>query len=285
MSEADAHFDAQWNVPAFSPWGRTSPRIYDIAPAHGLSPVPVIIAMGWLNGPYTFKGLMRELVRRGRRVILIDARHGIDTPRIDAVAHIHARKMAPIVAFILDRRKAHDFERADILGLSEGGIVAVLLKYRHHDLVRHLVLVNPAGLIGKDNLLALALRYPSDVVPAFLAQAWKRGLRRAQEGARPIESTLTLLAAPHRALQSVLAIAASDSRAMLETIGERGGCVAIIACRDDRAFPVRRIERAVGERPGLMLEIHPGTHNTPSNEPEAFGEIIGACLAELERRC
>jgi len=284
MCAAERDFDAQWNVPSFMPLGRGSVRVYDIEPVAKTSPVPVIIAMGWLNGPYTFKGLMRDLVRRGRRVILIDTPHGFATPKIDGVAHIHARKMAPIIAFILEHRETKDFENADILGLSEGCIVAVLLKYRHHDLVRHLVLVNPAGLIGKDHLLLLALRFPSDVVPAFFARAWKGGLRMKGEGSHTIGSTLTLLRAPHRALQSVLAIAASDSRAMLEKIGKRSGrvSVAIIACRDDRAFPVRRIEDTVGSQSRLMLEIRPGTHNTPPNEPEVFGEVISDCLTKLE---
>src|SRR5260221_9717238 len=105
MCKAERDFDAQWNLPSFTRLGRTSVRVYDIKPAEQKSPVPVLIAMGWLNGPYTFKGLMRELVRRGRRVILIDAPHGIETPKIKGLSHIHARKMASIIEFIIGHRE------------------------------------------------------------------------------------------------------------------------------------------------------------------------------------
>jgi pimeloyl-ACP methyl ester carboxylesterase len=192
--------------------------------------------------------------------------------------------MASIIEFIMEHRENKDFQQADILGLSEGCIVAVLVKFWYHDLVRNLVLVNPAGLIGKDRLLHLAMRFPRDVVPAFLVRAWKRGLGKELEGSHSIGSMLTLLRAPHRALQSVLAIAASDSREMLEKIGERCGrpSIAVIACRDDRAFPAHRIEQALGPQSGLMLDIRPGTHNTPPDEPELFGALISEYLETLE---
>ena len=104
---------------------------------------PVILVHGWGACVYTFRHVVPALARAGRRVLALDLRgHGLsDKPvgageyTLDAILH-DMRDFLPAVGI----------DRADLLGHSLGGAVALHFALAHPDRIRRLVLAAPVGL-------------------------------------------------------------------------------------------------------------------------------------------
>jgi pimeloyl-ACP methyl ester carboxylesterase len=115
-------------------------RLVESGPADG---APLILIHGWGACVYTFRYAIDALARTGRRVIAFDLRgHGLSDKPV-------ARGEYTTDALVGDVRDVLDtlqIQRADILGHSLGGGVALQFALAHAARIRRLVLVAPVGL-------------------------------------------------------------------------------------------------------------------------------------------
>ena len=77
----DTHFEAQYEKPEEIEHGEHGERlhIFDIHPDNEQGgATPVYFAQGWSSGAENPKGVVREIVRDGRRVVLTDSAWGIE---------------------------------------------------------------------------------------------------------------------------------------------------------------------------------------------------------------
>ncbi|HEY2854708.1 MAG TPA: alpha/beta hydrolase [Gemmatimonadaceae bacterium] len=104
---------------------------------------PLILIHGWGACVYTFRYQLRDLEASGRRLIAFDQRgHGLSDKPV-------SRGSYATNALVEDLRELMDalqIDRADLLGHSLGGGVALHFTLAHRARVRRLVLAAPIGL-------------------------------------------------------------------------------------------------------------------------------------------
>ncbi|WP_446809785.1 alpha/beta fold hydrolase [Methylomonas sp. 2BW1-5-20] len=111
---------------------------------------PVLLLHGGLSNKLSWFSQIPWLVASGRRVILIDTRgHGESTPGHSRLSY---QIFAEDTLLILDRL---DIRRTDIIGWSDGGIIALLLGLEAPQRVGKIVAISanfhPSGLIAEDD--------------------------------------------------------------------------------------------------------------------------------------
>lgn len=104
---------------------------------------PVVLVHGWGSCVYTFRFALEALAAAGKRAIAFDLRgHGLSdkpTGRYDYTT-------APLLDDLRGVMDACGVERADVVGHSLGGSIALRFARAHPSRVRRLVLVAPVGL-------------------------------------------------------------------------------------------------------------------------------------------
>lgn len=104
---------------------------------------PLVLVHGWGASVYTFRYILDSLARKGRRVIAFDQRgHGLS----DKPAARGDYTTDRLVADVNDLLDALGIERADILGHSLGGGVALHFALAHGARLRKLALAAPVCL-------------------------------------------------------------------------------------------------------------------------------------------
>jgi len=109
---------------------------------------PILLLHGGLSNKLSWFSQIPWLVESGRRVILIDTRgHGESTPGYSALTY---QVFAEDSLLVLDRL---GIQRTDIIGWSDGGIIALLLGLEAPQRVGKIVAISanfhPSGLIAK----------------------------------------------------------------------------------------------------------------------------------------
>lgn len=173
----------------------------------------------------------------------------------------------------------------DLVGHSLGGGVALTLAASRPRLVRHLVLVAPAGLRPLPSPVPNLLAAAADAVlaarrsAASLAEvAWGRRLLLAMTAANGADLTPTLarqmVAASASALRTGPALATITTIDLRPALAEVRAQVGVIWGEADRTVPIRALEEIIAVRPDAVIERINETGHVPMVErPDAF---IGA---------
>ena len=214
------------------PGGRVP--VLDVSPEHAKTEVPTMIAPCRGVRPDVYRYNIEVLVGAGRRVVAVDAIHGVDTQEEGDKPHIEQRKAAAM----LQTLQAKGIDRTDVLAHSEGGLYAVMAAVQEPARFRNLVLVNPAGIIGRDSPWRLGKGFIED----SKVEAARRAHKTDRDATDPKQFLKDILAKPGRAFQEALAISQSDIRDMLRYLKEKGIGVSIIHAADDRGFPMERVQ-------------------------------------------
>jgi pimeloyl-ACP methyl ester carboxylesterase len=115
-------------------------RVLEAGPEAG---TPLILIHGWGACVYTFRHQLNRRTDFRRRVIAFDQRgHGLSDKPTARGSYV----TGALVADVRDLMDALQIERADILGHSLGGGVALHFTLTHRARVRRLVLAAPIGL-------------------------------------------------------------------------------------------------------------------------------------------
>lgn len=256
-------------------------EVFDVRPAKEKTDVPTVVLSGWITPPQTFDKNIQALAEAGRRVIAADAPHGVNVKeyRSRGVPEVEMRKVEALVKTL----EAKNILKADLVGHSEGGLVAVLAASLYPDKFRNLVLVDPSGIIGKDNLAHLSVRFTKD----FLRQ--RKRIEKEEELAGAVKnllrrSQLPLLKSPRRALGEVTAISQADIRHLLENLKQKGIGISIIHAVDDQAFPMERVQQMVNTKQVDGFYSVQGTHNEILLHPEKYSKLVDQALDALEHK-
>lgn len=115
-------------------------RVLEAGPATG---DPVVLVHGWGASVYTFRHAFDALQRAGRRALGFDLRgHGLSDKPVERGAYSSGALLDDVRGFM----DVCEIARADIVGHSLGGALALRFAIAHPERVRRLVLAAPVGL-------------------------------------------------------------------------------------------------------------------------------------------
>ena len=135
-------------------------------------------------------------------------------------------------------------EKIDAIGHSEGCMVVILAATLYPERFRDIVLVNPAGMIGKDNPWRLATSFAREVVKGYVDEVRKNGL--SEPMLRAIrETTTAVINDPVQSFREVLALSNVQIHELLIGLREKGIGISIVSAVDDGVFPDKRMQEIV----------------------------------------
>jgi pimeloyl-ACP methyl ester carboxylesterase len=285
--EKKPQFAEQWEHPDRFQFEDTEVFAYDIKPEHEKTDVPVAFAQGFSGTPLMFKKDIDKLVENERRVISVNAMHGvphnIPEEKKRDLPDAELRK----VAALLDTLDAKDIEKVDGVGNSEGSMVLVLAATLYPERFRNLVLEQPAGLIGEDTPLRLGARFETDIVTSEIKAA-RNKISRTPHGITPPKKESSDLSPKnfYLALQEIRAMANTKLPELLAELKSRGIGISIIHGAHDKAFPMERMQEMVKADMIDGFYSVRGSHAEvrPEQEKKAYTELAEYALATMEKR-
>ena len=238
---------------------------------------------------------MYEIAKAGRKVLFLNPDHGLTPDEDDAQYYKEqsvARTIAQKAAAVQEVLEEKGIVDADIVGHSQGAQVAVAMGVRHPELVRRIVLDNPAGMIGEDSRSKLSARAVAQAneegmrTPGRMREAnrlekdgfiekgsWKPGKAYLRE--RLAQTKLMLQKPFFRNITETSGIAATDISPLLRDIkdNEKKIEVVLLTAQSDRIIPERRVERTLEyEEPVYNEETR--TYAKPAEDYEKPFELI-----------
>jgi pimeloyl-ACP methyl ester carboxylesterase len=226
---------------------------------------PVVLLHGAFAGAESFAAQIPALVEAGFRVHVPErAGHG-RTPDRDGPL-TYARMAEETIAY-LDAQLAPP---SDLVGWSDGAVVAVLVAVRRPDLVRRLVVVGQYyHLDGRvpDSPIDAALAAPETI--GWLREAYAA---RSPDGAEHFDEiyakTMHMLGTePQLDLTDLAAITAPT----------------LVVQGDRDEVTLAHSQAVVAALPRARLAVLPGTHLVPIELPEVFNPLVVSFLAARER--
>jgi pimeloyl-ACP methyl ester carboxylesterase len=262
----------------------------EVTPEQTKTEVPVILAPGW-GGTIVpaFKETMRTFAQMQRRSIAIE--HPFTVKEVSEKIPAELKDSHPIeevrkAAALLEFLQIKGIEKTDVLAHSEGAIYVLLAASAEPEKFRSIVLSNPAGLIGKDNLFDFAVR-------GTVGIRGKRGPKfpGENEKVRPIslakgEGKLSfILSQPLTAFKDFRAITQSDVHSLLKELHDKGIRIAILAGVDDPMFPMHRLQATLkkGDELDGFLSLK-GGHVEILNQPKRYAAVIERIYTALESK-
>jgi pimeloyl-ACP methyl ester carboxylesterase len=261
-------------------------NVYDLSPEKLKTDVPTVLAPGFSATPMAHEQNIIGLAKEGRRVISVDSPHGLEQPTIggttkDAYAEVELAKLSAVIQ-ALDER---GIEQADVVAHSEGALYMVLATYLYPKRFRNMVLMNPAGMIGKDSSFRVAKGMITELIGQTIAETKRTDSDRYKEKlTNPLIPLRVLLSNLKRTKASINAITDSDIIDMLKTLKKEGIGISIIHGADDKVFPMERIQKEVGKDAITGFYSVRGGHNEIFIRPEQYTNAIDAALDALEVR-
>ena len=186
---------------------------------------------------------------------------------------------------VLDRRGT---ERAVLFGHSIGGMIAYDFALRHPDRLRGLVLANTTPAFGgRDPSFAEAFVSarlgPLDSGKTMADIARANAAAVVGEGTDParVDRLAAIMAGvPEAAYRNAIRCLVTFNRhADVERVA--APCL-LIAGKDDKAAPLRTMEKMTERLPDADLHILPGGHMTPFEHPGTVADLTAAFLTRLE---
>src|SRR3989338_10760046 len=187
--------------------------IIDIKPERPKTEVPTFLLRGWGTIPEVYRNNIIYLAERGRRILAVNAPHGIDSANIQESATEHGKEIHDIelrkVAALLKSLDEKGIEQTDIVAHSEGAIYGVLAALLRPEKFRNMVLVDPAGMVGEDTKGRLVKGVALDI-GLQIARIYKKLLTK--EGFEAFKQSST-------AAKALVEVFASNPRHTVESIG------------------------------------------------------------------
>jgi pimeloyl-ACP methyl ester carboxylesterase len=246
---------------------------------------PLVLVMGMSGHSAHWDRPFAELLERDFELLIFDNR-GIGQSSPVAADFTIADMAADTVGVM----EAAGFERAHVMGISMGGMIAQQLAVDHPQRVRGLVLgcTYPGGpgaavagpeivqrlagpLMSGDREAAIRAGWEVNVSPAFAAQDehWRRFREVAGQHPASLEAIMRQMGA----------ISRHDLSARLGSIESPA---LVIHGSEDEMLPVRNAELIAEKIPGARLEILEGVgHLFFWEQPERSAQLVREFLAEV----
>lgn len=264
----------------------------DIAPSELKTEVPTLIMPGFSATPEALKDSILRTAEAGRRVVSAYAPHGVKTEReVADLPEAETRKLEMMLQLI----EAKGFDKVSVIANSEASIYVAAAAALYPEKFSHIVLIEPAGLIGEDSFFRLIKRVLADIKEEKAHDADKQRVAYPSPKSVGIKSVLSNITA---SIKEVRAIAQSDIVSALEKIHESGIGISIIHAVDDKVFPMNRVQQKMEEKMRQRIEhlgdlaetgiidgfySVTGTHNS-IYAYEPYGRIAEEALSALEEK-
>jgi pimeloyl-ACP methyl ester carboxylesterase len=245
--------------------------------------LPIMFCPGWIQNSESQKRNLRTMYKEGCRMILPDSLHGIPTKELEkngstkGMAKAELRKAAMLLATLNER----SVDQVDAIAHSEGAINLVMAALLAPERFRNIVLIDPAGMIGKDNLIGLAVR--SQRENTQLAQARKAGAKFEYDF-EGVSDDPYFKGTPIKTLKEVIAIANSNIQGMLAALRAKGIGVTVINGAEDLQFPTAKMQRATGIENVRGFVSVKGAHHAFFQQPSIYSGPVLHQLAALANR-
>ncbi len=258
-------------------------QVVDLQPENLKTNTPLILGLGWGGEPEAYKNNIISLANAGRRVVSVDAVHGIDYKKSDAKFGVLPEAELRKVAALIEALENKKISQADAVGYSEGGIYVTLAALLFPEKFRNLVLVNPGGMIGQDDEVRLTAGFLRDLVKHFIDSIGdqERLNRWAKVYGGMVKSAVKDLP---KALREISAIADSQIENFLGELKSSGMGISIIHSVDDHAFPMDRMQRVV--KPDYVDGFYSvkGAHADFVIQAEEYSHVVDQALDALEKK-
>jgi pimeloyl-ACP methyl ester carboxylesterase len=292
--EQAKNFDAQWAAPKDVEIRGEHFNLYDVSPEKPKTEIPVAIMPGWTHTPEVWKKNAQVLVENGRRVLSLDAPHGVPSQS----ASVEAKRVAGLLGEI----ESQKIERVDAIGQSLGAIDVLLAASAFPEKFRTIILVSPAGLIGDDTFLNMLGRFSIEKKNALLNSV-REGTFDAFNKAHS-EGGKSVLHDPKSSAGEALAAARSNVSYLLRGLREKGINIFLIHGADDAAFPFLRVSAELhkqkkeddrlgdlsGGEEGDILKIVNGVYSVKGGhedfmyKPEQYTRLAEAALRAVDEK-
>lgn len=201
--------------------------------------LPVLIAGGWSEGTASLQDTADEVLKDGREVITLDHNRSdikLTSPDNDHPETLHR---AETIMTILDTEQ---LGRVDVIAHSEGALDIELAARHYPNRFRNIILVAPAGMIGKDSMLGLLGRFSRKVARGYFVDL-KEIKQRDPQSAKRFEKAGPeyFKANPKKGLREIGAIAASQIDQGLVDLRSKGIKIGLLQSHADRGFPDKKI--------------------------------------------
>ncbi len=254
-------------------------EIVDVCPEKEKEKTPVVIAPGWNATLEVFKDNILTMAKLGRRTISIDSPHGIKTEKDENYPTVELKKVAALIEII----EKKGIDKIDAVGHSEAGIYLSIAATLYPEKFRNIVLVNPGGMIGKDNIGRLLVDFSKDIIKQVVKCAkdkdyLKPTLKAFWEGGKSIRSD------PLGAIKEVFAISDSQIHKLLQQLKKQGIGISIIHSVDDKAFPMDRVQKIAKTDQLDGFYSVKGTHNEFYLKPKEYTKLAEHALTALANK-
>jgi pimeloyl-ACP methyl ester carboxylesterase len=254
--------------------GKSAIGIVDVVPPKAKGR-PLVLVSGWASTAVVLRRNILALAASGRRVIYVDAPHGIPTRKKRGLPYAQLRKAAALLLALDERR----VRRADVVAHSEGAIVAAIAATLEPGRFREIILVNPAGMIKSKGFGKLAADFSAEVIWAEMRKMLaKRRLAKTVLTAW-LEAGKTVAVDPLSAWEEVQSISVYDMAGLLGELRKRGIGIKVIHAKGDRTFPVEEVCAKAESAASCRAVIVPGGHTEMYSHPEKFAKIISNILS------
>lgn len=253
-------------------------EIVDIIPKKEKTATPVLLAPGWGTTPKTLEDVQLALAGNERRVIsLSHPRLGGEARKKENYPPEELRKATSILNVIKEKGD----NRFDIIGYSEGGINSILAAKMAPDKIRNIILLNPGGIVDKDNFLKLSARFLGGVLNLI-----KEEMREGQKIKNTLftESLKYITKNPARALKEVGEIAGTDIKDILRDLRKEGIGISIIHGVDDSVFSMDDFQRDLKKESVDGFYSVKGDHWESLKEPDKYMSLVDQALSDLETK-
>lgn len=236
----------------------------ELDPPRPANRLPLLVVPGWAEGHQSQRDFARVLYRQRRRALLLDFSY----LRAGDGPHETHREVSDKSAALLRALAAINPGRVDVLAHSEGSLAAVYAARHRPDYFNNLVLAMPAGMIGPDSAVNLALRFLPKLVRGLSADV---GVNPAAAAAINRDGLRHISQNPARAWREIRAVAAARIDQSLHELrfpgrprpGDFAGRIGILQAAGDTVFPHHFIEGYVR---------FAGYHRRPNSD--AYASIV-----------
>lgn len=297
-SKTVSSFEHQWKQPEKITFPDDTIEMYDIRPEYEKTDIPAALMPGWGGTPEMYRENMRTLAAKNRRALSVNAPHGITVDKgqfiaadIDKIPDAVLRRIAALINSL----DVKQIQKTDAIGHSQGCLDIVLAATLYPERFRNVVLVTPAGMIGKDTFWRLATSFSIDVVKGYV-QGITQSIAKESDsrtGRKVIfepmlralrEVAGSALKDPVRAFREVLAISDAEIHELLIGLREKGIGISVVSAADDEVFPSGRMQKIITRDMVDGFYSVAGRHDQFQSEAETYTGVAESALTALEKK-
>lgn len=293
-------FESQIRNPKIHVFPEGSVQSIDLKP-YGWEHYPVVVfAPGWLGTFLKYESALKEIFQTNRRVVSVEyERVGGQAPRLNEYFQVEVQKAGMLFGVL----KEMQLKKVHLIAHSEGAINSLIGVRKNPEIVEKIVLLNPAGLIKRDNIFFFLFRFLMPEKRRQIAAQKKIVFQEHRKNAETVEKRSmrqkmeritkqligNIFKNPIRFLHEARAISNSSIYENLAFVSGAGIHVGIIIGDNDKVFPEKRIrfdleneEKKNGGKIVDFLVTLEGEHSDLASDETALSDIDKDTKIEFE---